>query len=217
MYGVPRGLAKVLLLALIVSPLSPHPAHAQAAPPPQPSPLAQISAPMIVARLEGNLNTKNAKVGEPVAAKTLKDLRLKDLDIPKGSKLVGSVAAVESAKAGNGTSSLAIKFDQVQLKNGAILRTQGQIVGIAAVQESIGLGYESVLGRGGVGSTPGLDPTTGADVNRDTNDIPLGSSVQGVALALHLDANGATELRGAHRDIKFDSTILIKVALFKGA
>jgi hypothetical protein len=218
MYDVPRGLgAKFLLLALIVPPIFIQPAQGQTPPPAQPSPLAQISAPMIVAKLEGNLNTKNAKVGDPVTAKTIKDLKLKDLDIPKGSKLIGSVASVESAKAGNGTSALAIKFDQVQLKSGSVLRTQGQIVGIAAVQESGGLGYESVLGRGGVGSTPGLDPTTGASANRDTDDIPLGSSVQGIAIALHLDANGATELRGAHRDIKFDSNILIKVALFKGA
>jgi hypothetical protein len=217
MYDVPKGLgARILALALIISPSFCNATYAQTAPPAQPSPLTQISAPMIVAKLEGNLSTKNAKVGDPITAKTTKDLKLKDLDIPKGSKLVGAIAAVESEKAGNGTSALAIKFDQVELKGGSVLRTLGQIVGIAPSTDS-GLGFDSVLGRGGVGSTPGLDPHTGAAVVRDDTDIPLGSSVEGVALGLHLNTGGATELRGMHRDIKLDSSIVIKVALYRGA
>jgi hypothetical protein len=216
MFEASRSLARIVTLAVIALVMS-NLAVAQSSPAPQASPLTRITAPMLVAKLESTLNTKSAKVGDPVTAKTVKDLKLNDLNIPKGSKLIGSIAAVTSQKDGDGTSALAIKFDQVQLKSGSVLRTQGQIVGIAPTPQSGGLGYDSVLGRGGVGSTPGLDPTTGAYRERDNEDIPLGSAVDGVAVGMHLNASGATELRGAHRDIKLDSSIMIKVALFRGA
>jgi hypothetical protein len=190
--------------------------HGQAAPAAPATAAAQPAAPVLVAKFEKLINTKSAKVGDPITAKTVKDLKLKDLDIPKGSKIVGSVASVQSMKAGGGTSVLAVKFDHVELKSGAVLRAEGQIVGIGpAPDPGAGLGYSSVLGRGGVGSTPGLDPSIGAGTSKD--EIPQGSSMEGVALGLHLTAAGATELHGVHRDIKVDNDTMIKVALFRTA
>ena len=179
---------------------------------------APNEAPVLVAKFEGSLNTKTAKVGDTVTARTSRDLKLKDLDIPKGSQLVGAVASVQSMHSGDGTSSLAIRFDHVELK-GAILRIQGLIVAIGPAPElKVGLGYNSVLNRGGAGSTPELDPSIASDhYGQDNSDIPRGSTLEGVALGLHLNSAGATELRGVHRDIKLDLNVMIKVALYKGA
>jgi len=178
---------------------------------------AQSHAPVLAARFVGVLNTKSAKAGDAIAAKTMTGLKLGDLDIPKGSTIAGTVASVQSKEAGHGTSTLAVKFDHVELKSGAILRIQGLIVAIGPVSNDDGLGANSVLSRGGAGSIPGTDPSMeiGHAGNRD--DIPAGSTMEDVALALHFDAAGATELRGIHRDIRLDPYVMVKVALFRAA
>jgi hypothetical protein len=182
-----------------------------------PAPAAQSSAPVLVAKFATNLNTRSAKSGDAVVAKTIKDLKLKDLDIPKGSKIVGTVASVQSREDSNGDSSLAIRFDHVELKGNQVLRIQGLIVAIGPAPDSgAGLGFNSVLGRGGVGSTPGLDPNAGAE-HSGKDELPEGSTLEGVALAKKLDAQGASELHGVHRDIKIDSDVMIRVALYHGA
>jgi hypothetical protein len=176
---------------------------------------SQTAAPVLLAKFAGNLNTKSAKVGDVITAKTTKPAKTKDgTDIPKGSKLDGKVIAAQSEKDGNGTSSLAIKFDQVETKGGAATPIQGLIVSIGPAPEAGGgMGYDSVLGRGGAGSSPGLDPTTGAEHGPASGDLPKGSTLEGVALGTILDASGASELRGIKRDIKIDSSVMIKLEL----
>jgi hypothetical protein len=173
---------------------------------------------VLAAKIAGNLSTRTAKIGDPVTAKTIATLKLGDgVEIPKGSRIVGSVAAVKSAQDGGGTSALAIKIDQVEMKNGKFMRVAGLITAIGPFPDVVGLGYDSVLGRGGVGSSVGLDPAIGAGpaVNRGDPDIPRGSTLDGVKLGAKFDADRATELRGVKRDIKLDSTVMIKVALYR--
>jgi hypothetical protein len=184
---------------------------------PQSTAEAQNRAPVLRAKFEGTLNTKSAKAGDSVEAKTVSAMKLADLEIPKGSKIVGTVASVKSKDAGHGTSSLAIKFDRVELKDGAILRIQGLIVAIGPVSASDGLGANSVLARGGAGSDAGLDPRMEIGHATNQDDIPAGSTLQGVALGVQFDSSGATELRGVHRDIRLDSDVMVKVALFRGS
>jgi hypothetical protein len=196
--------------------------HSQTAAPSPTAPTAtapaQTGAPVLSAKLAGNLSTKTAKVGDPVTAKTISTLKLSDgVEIPKGSRLVGSVASVKSAQDGGGTSALAIKIDQVEMKNGKFMRVAGLITAIGPFPDAVGLGYDSVLGRGGVGSTAGLDPAIGAGpaVNRGDPDIPRGSTLDGVKLGAKFNSDRASELRGVKRDIKLDSTVMIKVALYR--
>jgi hypothetical protein len=206
----------VVLIAILLAICSTF-SRGQAAAPAQSAAAVQSHAPTLAARFVGSLNTKSAKAGDPISAKTVAELKLNDLDIPKGSMIVGSVVSVQSKEAGRGTSSLAIKFDHVEMKGGAALRIQGLIVAIGPVSNSDGLGANSVLARGGAGSTAGIDPSieVGHAGNRD--DIPAGSTMEDVALALHFDPAGATEMRGVHRDIRLDSDVMVKVALFRAA
>lgn len=168
------------------------------------------SAPTLEAKFTSKLDTKSAKAGEVVSAKTTKPAKAKDgTDLPKGSKLTGQVVAVQSSKDGNGTASLAIKLDQVELKDGTKVPIQGLIVAVGPAPDSSagGVGFNSVLGRNGTGSTNGLDPNAGAAHPGDSNDIPKGSTLAGVALGTALDAQGASEMRGIKRDIKLDSDV----------
>jgi len=173
-------------------------------------------APVLTAKFASKLDTKSAKAGEAVLAKTVKAAKAKDgTDLPKGSKLTGQVVAVQSNKDGNGTASVAIKFDQVELKDGTKVPVQGLIVAIGPAPDGAdgGVGFNSVLGRSGTGSTNGLDPNAGSGHPGDSNDIPKGSTLAGVALGSTLDAQGASEMRGIKRDIKLDSDVMIKVEL----
>jgi hypothetical protein len=163
--------------------------------------VAQSDAPVIAAKLAGNLNTKSAKVGDVLSAKTLKAVKLKDgTAVPKGSKLTGKVISVQSMQAGGGTSSLAIKFDQLEVKGAAAVPIEGLIIAIGPSPDS---------------STGSYDPITGASKpgggSKDSTDIPAGSSLEGVALSTTLDSEGASEMRGVKRDIKLDSDVVIKL------
>lgn len=195
---------------------------AQAQPPSaaqtQPSSPSQVQPPSLLAKFEVSVDSKAAKAGEAVSAKTTKELKLADLDIPKGSKLTGTVTSVKSMREGNGDSLLGVRFNQVELKTGKILHIQGLIVAIGpAPTNDTGLGYNSVMGRGGVGSDPTLDPSIAADkYSKDKPELTKGSSLEGIALATHFDPDGATLMRGVHRDIKLNSDVMVRVALYRG-
>jgi hypothetical protein len=202
-------LASLLSLSMAAGGFS---ARAQAA---ATAPSAAQPAPILFAKFETSLSTKKARVGDEVRAKTIKDLHLKDLDIPKGSRIVGTVSAVQSRKEGNGDSSLSIRFDRIEMRGNRVLRIQGIIVSIGEIAGDNGLGPTSVLSRGGVGATAGVDPNL--EVDRGVqDDIPPGSTLPGVGLGTRLSPDGATELRGIKTEIKFDSDTEIKVALFRG-
>jgi hypothetical protein len=178
---------------------------------------APIQPPSLLAKFDSTVDAKTAKAGEPVAAKTTKELKLADLDIPKGSKLVGIVTSVQSMHEGGGDSILGVRFDRVELKDEKILRIRGLIIAIGPTPSNeTGLGYDSVLSRGGVGSDPTLDPSIGADKYRKDNpELTKGSTLEGIALATRFDADGATLIRGVHRDVKLNSDVSIRVALFR--
>ncbi len=172
---------------------------------------AQSVSSVVLAKIADHLSTKSAKVGAVIKAKTQKAIKLQNgVNLPQGSSLVGTVIAVQSKKAGDGTSSIAIKFDHVEVKGKTAVPIQGLIVAIGPDPTAYrGSGFDSTDVRSGLGSTPGFGNSAG----RDDVDIPGGSSMTGVALGFSLDASGATELRGIQRDIELNPSVLIKVKL----
>jgi hypothetical protein len=192
---------------------------------------ASVPAPVLVAKIATNLSTKNAKPGDVITAKTLKSAKLTDgTEIPKGSKLTGKVTTVQSKKAGNGTSMLSFRIDQVEPKGGAAIPIKGLVVAIGPSLAPKDLfGANSVMARNtnpqpgtgvtsgsqGTGSSNGLDPNLGLGNAgaKDEDDIPLGSRLEGVSLGRHMDADWTTALEGIHTDIDLDSEVLIKVQL----
>ncbi len=81
--------------------------------------------------LAGKLDSKSAKVGDPVVLKTTQTARTADgVVIPKGSRLLGHVTAVQAHRRDNQDSELAMQFDRAELKN-------GQSMAIRSVVESV--------------------------------------------------------------------------------
>jgi hypothetical protein len=204
----------ILAIAASLIAISPTMSHGQAAAPAATS--APADVPVLVAKISSNLNTRNAKVGDVLTAKTLKPLKLKDgTDLPKGSTFVAKVTAVQSKKDGGGDSMLAFRFDEIDVKGGAAVPIHGMVV-------AIGPGFvpgdsDSGMRRGGPSSAPRLDSNTrtGKGGAGDENDIPLGSTLDGVALGRHtdVDADWTTALKGIHTDVGLGSDVLIKVEL----
>lgn len=182
---------------------------------------------VIVAKFEKTLDTKNAKEGDPVTVKTLKSVKLVDgTTLPKGSKLTAKVITVQSKKAGNGNSMLTFRFDDAQANGGAAMQLHGQVIAIGpSMAPGDDLGPHSVMSRSssassdpantgkGFGSTNGLNPGAGMGKTgaKDEDDIAPGSTLEGVALGVHKDADWTTALQGIKRDIRLDSDIIVKV------
>jgi hypothetical protein len=81
--------------------------------------------------LAGKLDSKTARVGDPVVLKTTQTARTADgVVIPKGSRLLGHVTAVQAHGHGSQDSELAMQFDRAELKN-------GQSMAIHSVVESV--------------------------------------------------------------------------------
>lgn len=205
--SIAAGVLTLALTSVIANGQAPRDAQAKAT---QPQP------PSLLAIFDNKIDSKSAKVGDEVMAKTTRDLKLSDLDIPKGSKLEGRITSVKSAESGS-DAMLGVRFDHIEMKNEKILRIQGLIVAIGpAPTNETGLGYNSVLSRGGAGSTPELDPSISEDkFNKDQPELARGSTLEGIALATNFDPDGATLIRGVHRNIKLNSNVIIRVAMFR--
>jgi len=71
------------------------------------------------AELEKKLDSKSAKVGDQVIAKTRETVRTANgTVIPKGSRLIGHVTEVEAHARGHQDSRMGIEFDRAELKGG---------------------------------------------------------------------------------------------------
>src|ERR1700733_5849569 len=108
----------------------------------------------------GHAQNAAAAPAPVLVAKTVKAMKLTDgTDIPKGSKLIGKVSAVQSKKDGNGNAMLTFRIDQIEPKGGAAIPVKGFVVAIGpSLAPKDGLGANSVLSRnvnsqGGTGVT----------------------------------------------------------------
>ena len=194
---------------------------------------AQSGGTVMVAKIDGKLSTKNAKVGDTVAAKLLQSWKLSDgTEIPKGSKITGKVSIIKSKKDGGGNSALSFRLDEIDVKGSAPIPIHGMVVAIGpSLAPKDGLGANSDMGRNaGPGpqtdmSVPGAsqgsrsgkkadpDAGLGGPNGKDENDIPMGSTMPGVSLGHNPDVDWTTILSGAHTEIDLDSDVLIKVQL----
>jgi len=123
----------------------------------------------VSAELTRSLDSKHAKVGDPVEAKTTRKALLADgTKLPKGTKLIGHVTGVSRETKAHKTSQLAFAFDHAVLHNGrqvpihAVLRSLSAPAamadadgafdgdaGVSAPMMSAGGGGGGLLGGGG--------------------------------------------------------------------
>jgi hypothetical protein len=83
------------------------------------------------AELVSKLDSKTAKTGDEVVVQTKSSVKTADgTEIPKGSKLLGHIVAVQ-ASAGGQNSQMALQFDHAELKGGQSVAIHSEIQSIA--------------------------------------------------------------------------------------
>lgn len=107
--------------------------------------------------LQGKLDSKTAKTGDPVLVKTTQKMTTSDgTEIPKGSRLVGHVTDVKAHGKGQAMSQLGITFDRAELKDGRNIPIHSAIRSIsspAAAMASAGAddAFADDMGPGPIG------------------------------------------------------------------
>lgn len=109
------------------------------------------------AELDGKLDSKSAKLGDPVVLKTQEAIKTADgMTIPKGSRIVGHVTMVEAHGKGCENAQVAVELDRAELKGGQSVAIRSAIISV----------------------TPPPDPSTSAMLRSQDN---LGGGVMGNA------------------------------------
>lgn len=177
----------------------------------------------VPAEIKGKVDTKDAKTGDTITAKTLNAVKLGDSTlIPKGSILSGKVVHVCSRAAGNGTASLDVLFNQVQPgKKAAPVTVHGLLIAIAP-RPSLSDAGPSTSDLPMVGAEQGIalaaaGTSSSSEVysvkhTGDNAGIPMGSSLHGVALAGANDT-APGRLTSSKEDIKLESGMRIGVRM----
>ena len=173
------------------------------------------SAPMspVNGELVSKLDTKTAKTGDSVVVQTQASVKTSDgTEIPKGSKLIGQIVAVQASTAGE-NSQVVLNFDHAELKSGQNVAIHSQIQSIAPAggeSASASTGSEAMsappasatadpgtvgangsmggrvpqgAGAAGTGSAGNGAPAAGTIVARNGNIAIRTTSIPGVLLA----------------------------------
>jgi hypothetical protein len=168
----------------------------------------------INAELTAPVDSKKAKPGDPVAARTTEPTKSNGKTvIPKGSKLVGHVTQASARANGASESALGIVFDKAILKNGQEVPLNVAIQALASAQSartanagedlaaagSAGA-YTTGSGRAvGGGALGGVTSTAGGATGTVTNTAASAGNTAGGALdsTVHSATNVAEAGRGA--------------------
>jgi len=170
----------------------------------------------VLSALTGKVDTKKAKVGDTVSAKTLNALTLLDgTAIPAGTKLVGKVTAVQP-KSG-GTAELAFVITEIDRKGATALAVRGVLEAVApepSMSDSGGSTNDLPMGAGGnKGQTAGLTGSNIGGGSSGVSGIQPGSAIKGVVLNATAGPDGAPELQSTEKDIKLDSGTRLEIGL----
>ena len=110
----------------------------------------------VSAELTKKVDSKDARVGDQVFAKTTSEARLADgTKVPKGSKLLGHVTDVQAKSKENHDGHVAFCFDRAVLKDGREVPLNAMVRAIAAPAELPPAGGSDDLMAGGGMQAPG--------------------------------------------------------------
>jgi hypothetical protein len=126
----------------------------------------------INAELDKSLNSKKAKVGDAVTARTTEAVKEDGkVVLPRGTKLTGRVTRASARSKGDSDSTLALQFDRAELKGGQEVALQVNVQAMAAAPGVAPIGGDDLQGMG----------SAGAGANRGGLTAPVGGAVSGAA------------------------------------
>ena len=108
--------------------------------------------------LDHALDSKKAKVGESVVARTTEDAKQGGrVVLPKGSKLTGHVTQSSARSKGDNNSTLALRFDRVEVKGGhEEMPLDVNLEALAPPPAAAPIGGQDLEGMGNSGSPSGM-------------------------------------------------------------
>jgi hypothetical protein len=147
-----------LLLFAVVSIALPAQSPSSAEQPGQTTSVA-TAASHIFAEFARTIDTKDARLGDQISARTTADATLADgTELHKGTRLTGTVIDVHSKSSANPASLLAFTIDRATLQNGQEIRLHSTLTSMSApAQRAIAEGPPDMeaAATGGIGATPG--------------------------------------------------------------
>jgi len=138
------------------------------------------------AQLDQTVDSKKAKVGDSVTAKTVESVKANDKKtiLPKGTKLIGHVTRAAAKSKGDAESMLAVQFDHAVLKGGQEIPLQASVQALAAAQSVTAVSGDDLQPMG-----PG--PTGGGGMSGGGGRASGGGAVGGATSAAGAAAGGA--------------------------
>jgi hypothetical protein len=131
----------------------------------------------INAELDKSLDSKKAKVGDAVSARTTETVKEDGkLLLPKGTKLTGRVTRASARSKGDNDSTLAVQFDRAELKSGQEVAVQLNVRALAAAPGVAPIGGDDLQGMGSAGAGVSAGGNRGGG-----NAAPVGGAVSGAA------------------------------------
>ncbi len=130
--------------------------------------------------LMGKLDSQSAKTGDTVVVKTNANVRTADgTEIPKGSKIVGTVTGVQANGGSAQNSQIAVKFDHVELKSGRSVAIESVMQSVAPAESNAG-NNASIYGAPMAGSMAASDTSSvqqsGANMSHDAMNGNMGAN-----------------------------------------
>jgi len=140
----------------------------------------------INAELDRSLDSKKAKVGDAVTARTTEAIKEDGkVVIPKGTKLAGRVIRASARSRGDSDSTLGLQFDRAELKSGQEMALQVNIQAMSAPPGVTPIGGDDLQGMGNG------QPSAGTS-NRGAMSGPVGGAASGAASTVPRTTESAT-------------------------
>jgi len=137
--------------------------------------------------LKKPLSSRNAKVGEEIAAVTEKPTTINGVAIPRGSMLTGHVVDAAPFKKGENGGSLTIVFDKMQPKKGTAFPVEASVYRIAESEDQI-LGQKSNVDLGMRGSAAEQQQTAAVRGGNDNMENHVSGMESGSGAAVHVES-----------------------------
>jgi len=135
--------------------------------------------------LKKPLSSRNAKVGEEIAAVTEKPTTINGVAIPRGSMLTGHVVDAAPFKKGENGGSLTIVFDKMEPKKGTAFAVEASVYRIALSENQI-LGQKSDVDLGMRGSAAEQQTTSAVRGGNDNMENHVSGMESGSGSAVHV-------------------------------
>ncbi len=147
---------------------------------------APVEMSSVKGELVSKLDTKTAKTGDDVVVQTKSAVKTANgTEIPKGTKLVGHVLAVQASSGGQ-NSQVVLKFDHAELSGGQSLPIHSEIRSIGSADSASGAGDMGAMSSPTTGATSGAASgggATGGGANGNSAATPRTAPSSGAAAA----------------------------------